>query len=48
MKVHGRAEVHTDAAGRSTIEVTPTRVWSWGLEAPAFGADGPIQRRAEA
>ena len=48
VKVHGRAEVRTGADGRSTIEITPTKVWSWGLEAPAFGADGPIQRRADA
>ena len=48
VKVHGLAAVHVDDDGRAHIEIAPTKVWSWGLEAPAFGADGPIQRRATA
>lgn len=47
VKVHGTATITEDAEGRSHIEITPTRVWSWGLEAPAFDADGPVQRRVE-
>ncbi|MEZ5145028.1 MAG: PPOX class F420-dependent oxidoreductase [Acidimicrobiales bacterium] len=46
VKVHGTATIE-ETDGRSHIEITPTRVWSWGLEAPAFDADGPVQRRVE-
>ena len=35
VKIHGRAEIVSDG-DREAIRVTPSRKWSWGINAPMF------------
>jgi pyridoxamine 5'-phosphate oxidase family protein len=40
LKVHGTAEIVRVDDEREAIAVVPSRSWSWGIEEPAFRADG--------
>lgn len=45
VKIHGSAVIE-ETAGGPALRITPLKKWSWGIERPAFGADGPVSERA--
>jgi pyridoxamine 5'-phosphate oxidase family protein len=50
VKVHGTAQIvdRDKGEGGAYLIITPTRSWSWGIEATAYGSDGVPQSRKTA